>query len=56
MIKEALIAMALAGNHPTMYENDFRPSDTDFWKWKMQARTHNGHRKHGHKKQRGTRK
>jgi hypothetical protein len=55
-MNEALIAMALVGNTPTMYDPGLRSNDSDFWKWKMQARTHNGHRKHGHKKQRGTRK
>lgn len=42
--------------YKTMYDGGLRSSHNDFWMVKIQARTHNGHRKHGHKKQRGTRK
>jgi hypothetical protein len=56
MINEALITMALSASEPFIYTPSTRIDNSHFWKWKMQARTHNGHRKHGHKKQRGTRK
>jgi predicted dinucleotide-binding enzyme len=36
----------------TIFVTTSRPS----WQISIQFRTHNGHRKHGHKKQRGTRK